>query len=95
MNQVHRHGDSRACGATTIVEGQNSVFVGGELWAVRGDPNSHGEGRLENTTGSSIFINGKEIIVHGPDLTINGDNLGHSAPNSPRTASGFGTMSAY
>jgi uncharacterized Zn-binding protein involved in type VI secretion len=28
-NPVHRHGDNRICGATTIVSGQSTVFVGG------------------------------------------------------------------
>jgi uncharacterized Zn-binding protein involved in type VI secretion len=26
---IHRHGDSRVCGASTVVEGQSKVFAGG------------------------------------------------------------------
>ena len=92
---AHRHGDLRACGAITVVEGQSSVYVNGELWAVIGDPNTHDEGRLTNTTGSTIKIEGKEVIVHGPDKTSNGDNAGHPAPDAPQTAQGSGDVSAY
>ncbi len=28
-NPAHRHGDGRICGATTIVTGQSTVFIGG------------------------------------------------------------------
>jgi uncharacterized Zn-binding protein involved in type VI secretion len=28
-NPIHRHGDSRICGATTIVSGQSTVLAGG------------------------------------------------------------------
>lgn len=64
--QVHRNGDLRICGATTIVAGQNTVYVNNRLWAVDNDPNSHGEGGLI-PSGQTIFISGKKVIVHRPD----------------------------
>lgn len=67
MIQSHRHGDGRACGATTVVVGNSTVFVNGKLWAVRGDPNTHGAGGLINTAGKTVFIEGKNVIVNKPD----------------------------
>ncbi len=67
MFKAHRHGDGRACGATTVVQNQSTVFVNGKLWAIRGTVNSHGAGGLINTTGSTVLINGIPIIVYGPD----------------------------
>lgn len=90
MPQIHRNGDSRSCGATTIVEGNSTVFANGKLIAVRNDPNSHGNGRLINT-GTTVFIEGKPIIVHSPDPATP-DNADH--PN-PMTASGSLNVFAY
>ncbi len=70
---AHRHNDSRICGAKTIVEGNQTVFVNGRLWAVKGDPNSHGNGRLINT-GTTVFIQGIPVIVVFPDPAMP-DNL--------------------
>jgi uncharacterized Zn-binding protein involved in type VI secretion len=64
MSYSHRHGDSRACGATTVVSGQNFVQVEGKLWSVNGDPNTHGGGAL-NTSNDWLTISGKGIIVNG------------------------------
>ena len=64
--QDHRHGDSRDCGAKTVVVGQSTVFVNGRLWAVLNDPNTHGNGELINT-GTTVFIEGKPVIVVSPD----------------------------
>lgn len=91
MADAHRDGDLRSCGATTVVSGQSSVFVNGKLWAVKDDQNSHDNGQLINTTGSTVIIEGKEVIVHGPD-NAQGDNAGH--PN-PRTAQGSPNVEAY
>lgn len=91
MPKSHRHGDSRDCGATTIVQNQSSVFVNGKLWAVKDSENSHGAGGLINTTGDTVFIEGKPVIVHGPD-DAKPDNAGH--PN-PKTAGGSGNVFAY
>lgn len=96
MPAAHRHGDSRTCGATTIVSGQSSVYVNGQLWAVEGDQNSHGSGALQ-ASGSTIKINGKNIIVNAPD-SASADNLCPivGGPHcAPATASGSGDVSAY
>jgi hypothetical protein len=64
MAICHRNGDARACGATTVVSGQDFVKVDGQLWAVNGDPNTDGDGNLI-TSHSWLRINGKGIIVNG------------------------------
>ena len=73
MPAAHRHSDSRVCGATTDVVGQSTVKVNGLLWAVQGDPNTHGAGGLI-PSGSTVFIEGKLIIVNEPDAA-QADNL--------------------
>lgn len=65
MPKAHRQGDQRACGSTTIVTGQSTVFVKGKLWAVEGDMNTDGGGQLVSTTSGGIMINGKRAIVVG------------------------------
>jgi len=65
--KCHRYGDTRVCGATTVVIGQSTVTIDGKLWAVKGDTNTHSSGALINSTGTSVTINGIPIIVHGPD----------------------------
>lgn len=68
MPQAHRNGDLRVCTATTIVEGQTTVFVNGKLWSVVGDPNNHGAGNLIGlAAGNSVYINGINVIVNAPD----------------------------
>jgi uncharacterized Zn-binding protein involved in type VI secretion len=64
MPAVHRQDDSRACGATTIVTGQSSVFVNGKLWSVAGDPNTDGNGQLI-ASGTTVKINNILVIVLG------------------------------
>lgn len=66
MPGAHRFDDLRACGATTIVTNQSTVYVNGKLWAVKGDPNTHGAGGLINT-GTTVFINGINVIVNTVD----------------------------
>lgn len=66
MPGSHRDKDSRICGATTIVTNQSTVYVNGLLWAVKGDPNTHGAGELINT-GTTVFINGINVIVNSAD----------------------------
>ena len=65
MTQVHRNGDSRACGASTIVSGQGFVYVDGQLWAVEGDGNTDGGGELNPGQIAAIYINGKRVIGVG------------------------------
>ena len=64
--QKHRHDDSRACGAKTIVVGQSSVYVDGKLWAVKDDICDHGDGQLINTF-TGVYIGGIPVIVHTAD----------------------------
>jgi uncharacterized Zn-binding protein involved in type VI secretion len=64
MPGIHRHDDSRACGATTIVTGQSTVFAENRLISVEGDGNSDGGGAL-SASGNTVFINGMPVIVLG------------------------------
>jgi len=66
MAGVHRNGDSRACGATTVVTNQSTVYANGKLVAVQTDPNSHGAGGLNASINpGTVFIEGKEMVVNG------------------------------
>lgn len=56
MPPVHRHSDSRACGATTTVTHQSTVFANNLLVAVDDDPNTHGSGGLIAAC-KQVFIN--------------------------------------
>lgn len=86
---IHRHGDARACGATTIVSGQSTVFANSKLIAVNGDPNTHGAGNL--VAGSNnVFINSIAVVNHSADGSA-ADNLCPSAGGThcaPVTAAG-------
>ena len=86
---VHRHGDARACGATTIVSGQSTVFANSILVSVNGDANSHGAGNL--VAGSNnVFIEGKAVVNNSADGAA-ADNLCPSAGGThcaPVTAAG-------
>lgn len=62
MPGAHRHGDTRMCDATTIAS-DFGVYVNGKLWAVEGDPETHGGGELVSVVGSTITIGGKKVIV--------------------------------
>lgn len=62
-----------------------------ELWAVVGDPNSHGSGGLHADNPQTVFVNSIAVIDHGPD-SADVDDLGH--PN-PSTAGGSGTVFVY
>ena len=84
MVQVHRHGDSRACGATTVVGGQDFVFVDDKLWAVEGDPCSHGGGGLIAGKIVAVYINGKRAIGNGDSAPD--DDLGDPDPASSGAA---------
>jgi hypothetical protein len=87
MPKVHRNGDSRACGATTVVSGQSTVYVNNELVSVQNDPNSHGAGGLNASVNpGTIFIENKEMVVNGS--TADADSLcvplggAHCAPSA-------------
>lgn len=91
MAKSHRHGDARACGASTVVQGQDFVTIEGQLWAVNGDPNDHGDGAL-SASRSWVTIGGKAIIVVGdaaaPDVLCFIVGGPHCSP----TATGFSDL---
>lgn len=88
MPEVHRHNDSRACGATTI-SSQSTVTAGGQAIATVGDINSHGSGALSEN-GRTVTIGGKAVVaVNDPALA---DNLAHT-PTQTRPSTGIGTIS--
>ncbi len=93
MPPAHRDSDGRVCGATTVVQGQTTVFCNGLLWAVAGDPNDHGNGGLI-PSGTTVFIEGKLVIVDAPDDAVTDDFL-IPPHNQPLTAGGSGDVSAY
>lgn len=61
---VHRNGDSRSCGASTIVSGQSTVFANGKLVSVDADKNSHGQGFLQASC-NQVFVHGKLVVKKG------------------------------
>ena len=77
--QIHRNGDQRSCGATTIASGQSFVKAGGQLIAVEGDQDTHGHGELIASQ-HYIKINGKAIIKVNDNA--NPDDLCPSAGGS-------------
>ncbi len=96
MPKVHLHDQLRNCGATTVVRNQSSVTVGGKLWAVHGDPNSHGLGNLI-ASATDIWVEGILIIQHKPDnANANGLCPFIGAPHcNPMTAEGFEDVTVY
>lgn len=66
MPAVHRNGDSRACGASTVVTGNRNVYCNGKLVSVDNDPNSHGGGNL-NASCNNVYVNGKLVVNNTPD----------------------------
>lgn len=76
---VHRNGDSRSCGASNIVVGQNFVYANGRLISVDGDPDSHGAGNL-NARCRNVFINGIMIVNVGDSAAP--DKAPHSNPSA-------------
>ena len=93
MPLAHRHGDARVCGATTVVTGQSTVTINGQLWAVEGDPNTHLEGGLI-ASGSTVTINGKKVIVNQPDQAV-ADTIGFPPHDNPMTAGSCASVSCY
>jgi len=96
MPKAHKDGDPRVCGAVTVVVNQSNTYVDGRLWAVLGDPNSHGDGALINSF-TGVNINGLPVIVHTPDsaepdalcIPLNGSHC------FPMTAGGSDVTYAY
>lgn len=87
MPAVHRNGDSRICGASTIVAGNSNVFCNSKLVSVDGDPNSHGGGNLQ-AQNNNVYVNGKLVVNNSPENAAP-DNLcdGDSHCN-PKTSQG-------
>jgi hypothetical protein len=68
-----------------------------KLWAVQGDPNTHGNGELIPNHANNVYVEGKLVIVHGPDHS-NPDALCPPAgpPHcDPMTAQGAPSTYAY
>jgi uncharacterized Zn-binding protein involved in type VI secretion len=83
MAAVHRHEDARACGATTVVSGNTTVYANSKLIAINGNINSHGAGAL--TAGSNnVFIGGIAVVNNTPDSAAI-DTLEHT---NTQTAAG-------
>jgi hypothetical protein len=93
MPEIHRHGDSRACGATTVVTGQSNVYADGKLVAVDGDANTDGNGNLVAAS-NEVYINSKKVVINGnsagPDGLCIPIGAAHCAPNA---SSGSSTVS--
>jgi len=68
---IHRHDDSRACGATTVAS-QTSVKAGGENVAVDTDPNNHGGGAINASGTNKVFIGGKLVSNVGDPAGADG-----------------------
>ena len=89
---IHRHTDSRLCGATTTVTGQSTVYVNSLLVSVDKDPNSHGAGALTAKC-NEVYINGKMVVIVGnsasPDSLCPPLGGAHCAPAS---SSGSGNV---
>lgn len=94
MPGAHRQGDSRVCGAGTIVTGQSTVFVNDKLWAVNGDTNDHGGGGLIAGLAPTVSINGKTVIVQGDGAAP--DSLCPIPPHcAPNAVGGSGDVFAH
>jgi hypothetical protein len=63
---IHRNGDSRLCGASTVVSGQSTVYINGMLASIEGDPNDHGDGSLTaSNNDGTVYIGGKLVNLLG------------------------------
>jgi len=83
---VHRNNDGRACGATTTVRGQGTVYVNNQLASVQGDPNTHGGGALSaNVNDGTVFINNIKVVLKGseaaPDTFCSGRARARGSPH--------------
>jgi uncharacterized Zn-binding protein involved in type VI secretion len=76
---IHRHNDSRACGATTLVTGQKTVYANGELVSVDQDPNTHDAGNLIAAC-NEVYVKSKKVVIVGNSASA--DSEKHSNPAS-------------
>tara|TARA_B110001454_G_scaffold211341_1_gene226885 strand:- start:153 stop:443 length:291 start_codon:yes stop_codon:yes gene_type:complete len=83
--QVHRNGDSRICGASTIAVAHKNVFVNTQPISVNGDPNNHGSGNLSAQC-RNVFVGGKLVVLNGnpakPDNLCPIPGGPHCGPNA-------------
>ena len=84
---VHRHSDSRSCGATTTVMGQGTVWVNNKLASVQGDGNTHGGGALSaSVNDGTVWINNKKVVLKGsgsaPDYLCRPKGPPHCSPSA-------------
>jgi len=92
---AHTQAMFRVCGALTIVQNQNNVYVNKQLWAVKGSQNDHINGQLINSTGDTVFINRLPVIVHGPDHAKPDNLCPFDHHCDPETAEGSDNVYAY
>tara|TARA_X000001036_G_C20676264_1_gene804298 strand:+ start:63 stop:368 length:306 start_codon:yes stop_codon:yes gene_type:complete len=94
---VHRQGDSRVCGATTVAQ-QSTVRANNRFVSIDGDPNTHGGGSLIATdTVGKVRVAGRAVILNydpaSPDSIC--PIPPHCGPNassaSPNVRAGNGT----
>lgn len=83
MPGVHRHTDSRICGASTKVTGQSDVFVNNLLASVDRDPNTHSAGNLK-AQNPNVYINNKLVVIKGNPASPDGlcPGAGHCCPTA-------------
>lgn len=95
---IHRNGDSRTCGATTVAQ-QTNVRANSRPISIQGDPNTHGGGALRATeTVGKVRIGGIPVILQqdpaSPDALCPPLGGNHCSPNassaSPNVRAGGG-----
>ena len=85
MPGAHRQDDDRFCTALTIVNGQDNVYVNGRLWAVDGDPETHGRGNLIAIYGAlNVYINNILVTCAVGDKATPDDALHPLPPTDPK-----------
>lgn len=78
MPQIHRIGDFRRCGATTVGV-DTKVYVEGKPVAVEGMISSHGAAPLLAVFGTgTVVINGMKVITVS-DTAVGGDKKKHNS----------------
>ena len=94
---IHRQGDSRTCGATTVTK-QTRVRANGRPISIEGDTNTHGGGSLKATLTVGIVRAGqRSVILTGDPASPDGlcPIPPHCGPNassaSPNVRAGNGT----
>jgi uncharacterized Zn-binding protein involved in type VI secretion len=67
-----------------------------ELWAVEGDPNTHGGGELIAANPQTVFIDGIPVIEHSDPANPDSLCVPLGPPHcNPATANGSGTVFVY